>query len=183
MPGESLVRNGGRLHGFQLWVNLPRRDKKTPPRYQELPASAIPTGRDVNGAVQARVIAGEALGVEARIQTHTPIFYLHLTLEPGAVHVQPVGRSYNAFAYVVAGQATFDESAKPAQPRDLVVFSRNGESVRIANTGSTPLSLLLIGGEPIGEPVARYGPFVMNSREELYEAFEDFRSGKMGRIG
>jgi redox-sensitive bicupin YhaK (pirin superfamily) len=86
-------------------------------------------------------------------------------------------------AYIIAGQATFDDNAAAAQARDLVLLSRNGESVRIANTGSTPLSLLLIGGEPIGEPVARYGPFVMNSREELYEAFEDFRSGKMGRIG
>jgi quercetin 2,3-dioxygenase len=183
LPGDTLVRDGGVLHGFQLWVNLPKRDKMAAPRYQEVPGAGIPEGRDAAGGVTARVIAGEALATAARIETHTPIFFLHFTLQPGAVHVQPVPHSYNAFAYVIQGEAELDGEGTRAKPRDVAIFARDGEAVRIANTGAEPLSLLLIGGEPIGEPVARYGPFVMNTKEELYQAFEDFRQGRMGSIG
>ena len=183
MPGRDLVRTGGRLEGFQLWVNLPRRDKMTPPHYQELKSAEIPRARSADGGVEVRVIAGEALGTRGAIESRTPILYLHLTLSPGAQHIQPIPKSFHAFAYVIRGQAKFGGAADLAGADRVVVFSRDGEDIAIANPADEPVDLLLIAGEPIGEPVARYGPFVMNTREELAEAFQDFRNGKMGAIG
>jgi hypothetical protein len=178
MPGPDVAQNGGRLHGFQLWVNLPRAAKMAPPKYQELPSEQIPAG--ASSGVRAKVIAGEALGVRAAIGTHTPIQYAHFTVDPGAAHVHAVPRRYHAFAYVFRGAARL--SGALAVRGDLAVFGGDGDAVEIANAGEDPLDLLLIAGEPIGEPVARYGPFVMNTREELYQAFEDFRAGRMGAI-
>jgi redox-sensitive bicupin YhaK (pirin superfamily) len=163
-------------------VNLPRRDKMAQPRYQELPAVRIPAAQAAGGAVQVKVIAGEALGVRAAIGTHTPILYLHFTLAPGAAHVQEVPREYNAFAYVIEGAAGFGGDAPQAPGGSLVTFARNGDAVELRNTGNAVLDLLLVAGVPLGEPVARYGPFVMNTREELHQAVEDFRSGRMGTI-
>ncbi len=207
MPGAELASGGGKLHGFQLlrdprktergakqfldrlavraapfalWVNLPRKDKMAEPRYQELPGEGIPVGRSEDGRVEARVIAGEALGVAARISTHTPILYLHFTLEPGAEHAQAVPEGANAFAYVIDG--AMEAGGERVEEREFVVFERGGGTVRLKNAGEEKLSVLSIAGVPIGEPVARYGPFVMNSREELVAAFEDFRAGRMGRI-
>ena len=180
MPGAELASGGGKLHGFQLWVNLPRKDKMAEPRYQELPGEGIPVGRSEDGRVEARVIAGEALGVAARISTHTPILYLHFTLEAGAEHAQAVPEGANAFAYVIGG--AMETGGERVEEREFVVFERGGGTVRLKNAGHGKLSVLLIAGVPIGEPVARYGPFVMNSREELVAAFEDFRAGRMGRI-
>lgn len=178
MPGPDVAQNGGRLHGFQLWVNLPRAAKMAPPKYQELPSEQIPAA--ASSGVRAKVIAGEALGVRAAIGTHTPIQYVHFTVEPGASHVHAVARRYHAFAYVFGGSARFGSAL--ANRGDLAAFGGDGDAVEIANAGEGPLDLLLIAGEPIGEPVARYGPFVMNTREELYQAFEDFRAGRMGAI-
>ncbi len=184
MPGSELVRAGGRLHGFQLWVNLPRRNKMAPPRYQELPGAKIPEGQTASGDVKVKVVAGEALGVKASIDTHTPILYLHFTLQPGAWHVQPVLRQYNAFAYVVAGEAALGKRAAPVGEGQFAVFAKDGQSVTLVNPAGSgrPLSVLLIAGQPLGEPVARYGPFVMNTREEIYQAYEDYRAGRMGSI-
>ena len=178
LPGESLVRDGGRLHGFQLWINLPRRDKMISPRYQDTTAARIPVARNAERTVSARVIAGEALGARGVIDTRIPILYVHVTLEPGAEFTQEIPRSENAFAFVVEGEGLF-AGAKAGQ-YGVVLFDRSGDAVRIANRGAKPLGFLLIAGEPIGEPVARYGPFVMNSREELQQAVEDFREGRMG---
>ncbi|HYW46420.1 MAG TPA: pirin family protein [Bryobacteraceae bacterium] len=178
MPGETLVRDGGRLHGFQLWVNLPRKEKMSAPRYQDTTSARIPVARGADGAVTAKVIAGETLGTKGVIDTRIPILYLHLTLEPGAEHVQEIPRTENAFAFVISGEGLF--GGRPAGGAQVVVFDRGGDAVRIRNSGQKPLSLLLIAGEPIGEPVARYGPFVMNTREELQQAVEDFREGRMG---
>ncbi len=178
LPGEGLVRNGGKLLGFQLWINLPRKDKMIAPRYQDTPSARIPVARNAAGTVTAKVIAGEAMGVQGVIETRIPILYLNLTLEPGAEFEQPVPASQNAFAYVVEGEAEFD--GKTAGAGQVVLFGRGGESVGVRNHGAAPVSLLLIAGEPIGEPVARYGPFVMNTRAELQEAVDDFREGKMG---
>jgi redox-sensitive bicupin YhaK (pirin superfamily) len=182
MPGRDLVRTGGRLEGFQIWVNLPRRDKMTPPHYQELKAAAIPRAQSANGDVQVKVIAGESLGTRGAIESRTPMLYLHLTLQPGARHIQEIAASFNALAYVISGQAQF--AGLPEQHADgrVVLFSHDGEEIAISNPSDQPVELLLLAGEPIGEPVARYGPFVMNTREELVQAFEDFRSGKMGRL-
>ena len=182
MPARELVRTGGRLEGFQLWVNLPRRDKMTPPRYQELKSAGIPRATSARGDVQVRVIAGESLGARGAIESRTPILYLHLTLEPDATHLQAVPESFNAFAFVIRGQAQFSGHTEPQGPGRVVVFAKDGEEISISNPSSEPVELLLIAGEPIGEPVERYGPFVMNTRDEIMKAFRDFREGKMGTI-
>ena len=178
LPGEGLVRNGGKLLGFQLWINLPRKDKMIPPRYQDTPSARIPVARNSEGTVSAKVVAGEAMGVKGVIETRIPILYLHVTLDPGAEFEQPIPAGHNAFAYVVEGEASF--GGKAAGASQVAIFGRGGETVSARNAGAQPVSFLLIAGEPIGEPVARYGPFVMNTREELMQAVEDFREGKMG---
>ena len=182
MPELDFAKNGGRLHGFQLWVNLPKRDKMTKPRYQEIPSANIPVGTSEDGLVRVRVIAGESLGKHAVIETHTPIMYLHFTIQPGGRVTQPVPSEYNTFAYVIACEGSFGREFERATRGQMVMFAADGESISIENKGSHPLDLLVIGGVPLGEPVARYGPFVMNTRAEIYEAFEDFRSGRMGEI-
>jgi redox-sensitive bicupin YhaK (pirin superfamily) len=178
MPGATLLRDGGTLHGFQLWINLPRKDKMLAPRYQDTASDRIPVARADGGRVQVRVIAGESLGTPGVIDTRIPILYLHVTLDPGAEFTQSIPRSENAFAFVIDGEGAF--AGAKAAPNQVAVFDRAGETVRVANTGAGPLSFLLIAGEPIGEPVARYGPFVMNSREEIVQAADDFRAGRMG---
>jgi quercetin 2,3-dioxygenase len=178
MPGEGLVRTGGRLHGFQLWINLPRQDKMIAPRYQDTASARIPVAAGGDGRVQVKVIAGEALGTPGVIETRIPILYLHVTLAPGAEFTQPVPRTENAFAFMVEGEGTFGGTR--AAQNQVAIFDRAGAVVRVRNTGTGPLGFLLIAGEPIGEPVARYGPFVMNTREEVVQAVEDFRTGRMG---
>ena len=178
MPGEGFTRSGGKLHGFQLWVNLPRKDKMSKPRYQDTAADRIPVARNGDGGVAVRVIAGESLGTRGVIDTRIPILYLHATLAPGAEFTQAVPKSENALAFVIEGEGQFGGSA--ASANQVALFDRAGEAVHVTNHGGRPLSFLLIAGEPIGEPVARYGPFVMNSREELQQAVEDFRGGRMG---
>jgi redox-sensitive bicupin YhaK (pirin superfamily) len=184
MPAAEFAQSGGRLHGFQLWVNLPGKDKMMRPRYQEIPAARIPTARSEDGRVHVKVIAGEALGVQAAIDTRTPITYLHFQLQPGARVLQPVPREYNAFAYVVGGEGLFGEDERSASEGQMVIFAQDGDQVSILAPENTEsgLNVLLIAGVPLGEQVVRYGPFVMNTREEIHEAIEDFRSGRMGSI-
>jgi len=182
MPGRDLVRTGGRLQGFQIWVNLPKRDKMTAPQYQELKAAGIPHAETPNGDVKVKVIAGESLGTHGAIQSRTPILYLHLTLAPGATHVQEVAEKFNALAYIIRGEAQFNGTPERQGEGRLVLFAHDGGAVSISNPSSQPVDLLLLAGEPIGEPIARYGPFVMNTREEIYQAFADFRNGKLGEI-
>ncbi len=173
MPSKTIQRHGGQLHGFQLWVNLPRRDKMMTPRYQELPSSSIPTvTRD---GVTVRVVAGESLGAQARIDTRTPIFYFHVRLEPGAELVQPVDTDFNVFAYI------FEGSIEGASEDDMVIYDRDGDAVRV-RAGEAGAQLLLIGGRPIGERVVRYGPFVMNTEREIMQAIYDYQNGRMGEI-
>jgi redox-sensitive bicupin YhaK (pirin superfamily) len=181
MPEADFARQGGRLHGFQLWVNLPKSQKMTKPRYQEIPAAKIPVATSDDGLVTVRVIAGESLGARAVIETHTPIMYLHFSLKPGGSITQQIPSEYNAFAYVIEGEGYFgpEEHASRGQ---MVMFESDGDELTIVNRGAEALELLLIAGVPLREPVARYGPFVMNTREEIYQAFEDFRSGRMGEI-
>jgi redox-sensitive bicupin YhaK (pirin superfamily) len=179
MPSAGFQRSGGRLHGFQLWVNLPRRDKRMRPRYQDMAAERIPQVVSSDGKVRVRVIAGESLGAHAVIETRTPILYLHVTLQPGGRLNQPVPSEYAAFAYLFDGEARIGGEAVLDGQMALLGA---GDTIELVNPGSTPAELLLIGGVPLNEPVARYGPFVMSSREELIEAFADFRAGRMGRI-
>lgn len=180
LPGEGLVRDGGTLHGFQLWVNLPKKDKMSAPRYQDTPAASIPVVRDPKSSVTVRVIAGEALGVEGVIETRIPILYLHLLLEPGSRFEQAIPQTRNSFAYVIEGKGEFNGVA--ADARQMVQFDHGGDGVRVVNTGERVLSVLLLAGEPIGQPVARYGPFVMNSKNELLQAVQDYQEGRMGTL-
>lgn len=189
MPAAEFTRTGGRLHGIQLWVNLPQRDKMIAPRYQEIPASQIPVAQTEDGSVTVRVIAGAALGAKAVIETRTPIIYLHFTLQPGATIAQPVPQEYNTFAYVLEGTGLFGtDSFGTEQTRgedgQMVIFAQDGEEVSIANPpdAQTPLDLLLVAGVPLNEPVVRYGPFVMNTQAEIRQAIDDYRQGRMGRI-
>ena len=186
MPEHEFTRRGGRMHGLQLWVNLPRRDKMMTPRYQEIPSAQIPTGQNADGSVKVRVIAGEALGVKAAIDTRTPILYQHFTLAAGATLVHPVPAQYRVFAYPLSGSGTFgvDENEQPvgAKAQQMVIFGDEGEHVQITASADAPLDMLLLGGIPLNEPVVRYGPFVMNTEAEIHQAVVDFQSGRMGQI-
>jgi quercetin 2,3-dioxygenase len=184
MPSAEFQRTGGRLHGFQLWVNLPKRDKMTTPRYQEIPGSKIPKATSADGLVSVSVIAGEAMGKKAVIETRTPIIYLHYRLEPGGVAKQEVSHDYNAFAYVVDGAGLFGAQGELGADGQMVMFAPDGDRVRIENPADakTTLEVLLIAGMPLNEPIARYGPFVMNTNAEIHQAFEDYRLGRMGAI-
>ena len=184
MPAKDFVETGGRMHGFQLWVNLPASDKMTKPRYQEIPNSRIPKATSADGLVAVSVIAGSAMGKHAVIETRTPIIYLHYKLEPGCNVTQPVPDDYNAFAYVVDGEGWFGANGTRAGDGQMIQFAQDGEEVRIENpaNASDPLEVLLIAGVPLNESIARYGPFVMNTREEIHQAFDDYSQGRMGEI-
>ena len=184
MPEKEFARTGGRLHGFQLWVNLPARDKMIEPHYQDIPNAKIPIAESSDGLVKVKVIAGEALGKQAVIDTRTPIMYLHFTLQPGAKFTQPIQPDFNAFAYVVGGAGLFGVDEKSAQREQVVIFSNDGNeiSLKVPENATSPLDILLIAGAPLKEPVARYGPFVMNTKEQINQALEDYRTGKMGKI-
>jgi quercetin 2,3-dioxygenase len=182
MPSAEFTRTGGRMHGFQLWVNLPKRDKMMKPRYQEIPGSQIPKATSADGLVSVGVIAGEAMGRKAVIETRTPIIYLHYSIKPGGVARQQVSSTYNTFAYIVDGEGLFGAEREPAKDGQMVLFAQDGDEVRIENTGNATLDVLLIGGMALNEPIARYGPFVMNTENEIRQAFEDYRLGRMGEI-
>jgi quercetin 2,3-dioxygenase len=184
MPSSDFARDGGRMHAFQLWVNLPQRDKMMKPRYQEIPSSRIPKAVSADGLVSVSLIAGEALGQKAVIETRTPIVYLHYRIKLGGVMTQPVSGSFNAFAYVVEGEGLFGADRERAGDGQMVLFAQDGDEVRIENPAgaNATLEVLLIAGLPLNEPVARYGPFVMNTMDEIRQAIEDYRLGRMGAI-
>ncbi|HTR10958.1 MAG TPA: pirin family protein [Paraburkholderia sp.] len=184
MPDPEFTRTGGRMHGLQLWVNLPARDKMMAPRYQELPAAQIPVGRSNDGKVGVKVIAGEALGVKAAIETRTPILYQHFTIAPGARVEQPVPGEYRVFAYGLSGTGLYGPDAQAIEAQQMVSFASDGDTVTLAAAADAgaPLEVLLIGGVPLNEPVVRYGPFVMNTEQEIRQAVLDYQAGRMGRI-
>ena len=172
------------MHGFQLWVNLPQRDKMIQPRYQEIPRSRIPKATSPDGLVSVSVIAGEAMGEKAVIETRTPIIYLHYRIKPGGVVNQQVPHDYNAFAYVVDGAGFFGVESERGADGQMIMFAPDGDGVRIENQADAhaTLEVLVIAGVPLNEPIARYGPFVMNTEAEIHQAFEDYRRGRMGAI-
>ncbi len=184
MPSAEFQRTGGRMHAFQLWVNLPKRDKLMKPRYQEIPSAQIPKAVSADGLVSVSVIAGEALGQQAVIETRTPISYLHYQLKPGGSVTQRVPSDYNAFAYVIDGEGFFGSQHERATDGQMILFAQDGEEVMIQNSvdATTTLNGLLIAGLPLNERVVRYGPFVMNTREEIHQAIEDYQAGRMGTI-
>ena len=183
-PSKEFQKTGGTLHGVQLWVNLPKTDKMIRPHYQEIPAAKIPSVQTDDGKVTVRVLAGESLGARAVIETRTPIFYLDIRLERGGELIQPAARDFNAFGYVIAGPVVFSTDTVDVERGRMVAFKKDGDEIRIQATleNKSPARVLLIGGRPLNEPIARYGPFVMNTQQEVREAFEDYRSGRMGSI-
>jgi redox-sensitive bicupin YhaK (pirin superfamily) len=178
MPSARIQERGGRVHGFQVWVNLPARLKMTRPRYQEVPASRIPEARTPDGQAGVKVVAGEALGVRAVIDTHTPITYQDWTLDEGADVTVPLPEEQQALAYVFQGRAQVGE--RLVAEGQMALLSA-GDAVRLRG-GAGGGRLLLLAGVPVKEPVARYGPFVMNQESELVQAVRDFQSGRMGEI-
>ena len=174
LPAEAILRDGGRMHGFQLWINLPRADKMMKPRYQEIPSERIPESTKDDGSVSVRVIAGEALGTSAVIDTRTPILYLHLTLGEGGELDQSVPEDFNGFVYVFEGDV--DVEGTVLERAQMGVLG-SGDRVRIAHSGEGTAQCLLIAGKPLGEPVSRYGPFVMNYHAEIRQAVADLQDG------
>ncbi len=185
-PPEELVASGGLFHGIQLWVNLPAAQKWVPPRYQDIGAPRVTLMASADGASLVRVIAGEVAGRSGPGITHTPIAVVHATIAPDAVLELPWRRDFNALVYVLAGRGTVGERRAPIQGGQLAVLGR-GDFVTVAaardqESRAPELELLVLGGEPIREPVAAYGPFVMNRRDELVQAFEDYRAGRLGTV-
>ena len=182
MPDDELLENGGRLHGFQIWVNLPAKEKLIAPRYQDISTNLIPTAGSEDGKIWVKVIAGQSMGKNAVIDTRTPIMFLHAKLKPGAKLVQAIPSQFNAFAYVVEGNGCFGEESLAAHSDQLVLFENDGQTVSIETKDDQELSVLILGGLPLNEPVARYGPFVMNTQSEIVQALQDYQSGRMGAI-
>ena len=180
-PPEELVRSGGLFHGIQLWVNLPGRSKMLSPAYQNLEAEDVTLLASSDDAALIRVIAGEMDGHKGPGSTHTPIAIAHVTVSPGARVELPWNQEFNALAYGLEGVGTVGTELAPFGQGRLAVFGAGETLVFEAGPDST-LDVLLLGGEPIGEQVAAQGPFVMNTREELLTAFEDFRAGRMGTV-
>lgn len=183
MPSRAIREEGGRVHGFQIWVNLPAKDKMMAPRYQEVPRSRIPRASSEDGRAEVRVIAGEALGAKAVIDTHTPIVYQDWTLRSGADVTVPLSADHDAMVYVFEGAMTIGDDGTAVRDGQLALLAE-GDAVRFRGPaeGEPPARLLLLAGVPIREPVARYGPFVMNTQDEIRQAFVDFQSGRMGEI-
>jgi len=185
-PPESLVITGGLFHGFQLWVNLPAKKKMIPPAYQDITASQVTLLTSPDGGALVRVIAGELAGHKGPGVTQTPITMVHLTLSPGAEITLPWESTYNALVYGISGDGSVGAEVVPLSTGQLAVLG-DGDTITLrANQTQDQrhdaFDVLLLGGERIGEPVAAYGPFVMNTRDELRQAFEDFQAGKLGSI-
>jgi quercetin 2,3-dioxygenase len=185
-PPEEVVMRGGLFHGFQLWVNLPARLKLTPPRYQDIRGQAVTLLSSPDGGALLRVIAGEVAGHQGPGITYTPISLLHATLAPGARLELPWRPDFNALVYVLAGSGSVGTRRQPVRMGQLAVYGPGDVLSVEAAAGQErrhqQLDILVLGGQPIREPVAAYGPFVMNTRQELIQAFEDFQAGRLGTI-
>jgi hypothetical protein len=185
-PPEALVASGGLFHGIQLWVNLPSRDKMVDPRYQDITPGAVTLLTSPDAGALIRVIAGSVAGAHGPGVTHTPIALVHATLAAGARLELPWDPSYNALVYALAGSGSLGDDAVTITEGQLAVLGA-GDYVAVSaaprgDGRSSTLELLVLGGQPIREPVATYGPFVMNTREELAQAFEDYQAGRLGTI-
>jgi len=184
-PPESLVQSGGLFHGIQLWVNLPSTDKMVAPRYQDIGSNKVTLLSSPDGGALVRVIAGDVAGHPGPGITHTPIALVHATIAPEGQLRLPWPQGFNALVYALGGRGSVGDGV-PLASGQLAVLGA-GDVIRInadqLQDNHTPnFDVLILGGQPIREPVAAYGPFVMNTREELAEAFEDFRAGRLGQI-
>ena len=186
LPTEELVQKGGLFHGVQLWVNLPARLKWTPPRYQDIGAERLTLLSSDDGGALLRLIAGELGGHAGPGVTWTPITYLHATISPGAELRLAWRPDFNALAYVLAGRGRAGPQASELHEGQMAVFGE-GDAITVQadarQDGRSPsLEILLLGGQPIREPTVFHGPFVMNTREEIFQAVQDYHAGRMGSI-
>jgi len=174
---ELPEQEGGRMEGFQLWLNLPASDKMSPPWYRDIQSESIPEFTTPEG-VTVRVIAGESHGVTGAVQREpTQPLYLDLHFEPGASLAQRLPAAHNAFVYVYRGELRIGDTPVPAQRMALLKNSPASDGV-VLRAGDAPTRALLIAGLPLNEPISQYGPFVMNTQEEIFQAVEDFRAGR-----
>jgi redox-sensitive bicupin YhaK (pirin superfamily) len=186
-PPESLVASGGKFHGLQLWVNLPRAQKLVAPRYQDLSGQRVTMLASPDAGALVRVIAGEVAGHQGPGSTYTPMTMIHATVAPGASLTLPWRKDFNALAYVLSGTGSFGTEQIAARSGQLAVFGP-GESLTVAASAEqdqqhgTGLEVLLLGGAPIREPIAWAGPFVMNTKAEVLAAYDDFQAGRLGSI-
>jgi redox-sensitive bicupin YhaK (pirin superfamily) len=187
MPTEDLLQGGGLFHGVQLWVNLPAAQKWTPPAYQDLESAQVGLVASEDAGAVVRLIAGDLGGMSGPGVTRTPITYAHATLAPGARLRTRWRPEFNALAYVLSGRGTVGAERRPIHEGQLAVFG-DGAAVELGSDASQEekdragLEVLLLGGLPIREQVSWYGPFVMNTKEEIIAAIEDYQAGRMGSI-
>lgn len=185
-PPEHLVVSGGLFHGLQLWVNLPAADKMAQPRYQDLVSADTALATTSDGGALIRIVAGEIGDLHGPGATYTPITFSHTTVSAGASVELPWRQDFNALVYVLSGRGTVGADKQPIEAGQLALFGPGdflefaaGQSV----DGRTPdLDVVVLGGRPIKEPVAMYGPFVMNTKAELITAFDDYQAGRLGQI-
>jgi quercetin 2,3-dioxygenase len=186
LPPQQMIATGGRFHGVQLWVNLPAAQKWTPPKYQGIEPGDVTLLSSVDGGVLLRIIAGEVGGFAGPGSTSTPITYLHATLAPGARLELPWPADFNALVYSLSGRGHAGPDDRPVGDGQLAVFG-GGDVISIQaaqsqdSRGHNGWDVLILGGLPIREQVARYGPFVMNTKAEIIEAFEDYQAGRIMR--
>lgn len=185
-PPEALVASGGLFHGLQLWVNLPKADKWLEPKYQDLRGRESALLATPDGGTLVRVIAGEVAGHEGPGSTRTPMAMMHATVAPGARVRLPWQRDFNALVYVLSGEGSVGAEGRPVRTGQLAVLGA-GDTVSVAadrtqESRLAGLDVVVLGGRPIREPIAWAGPFVMNSRAEVLQAFEDYQAGKLGVV-
>jgi hypothetical protein len=185
-PPEQLIATGGLFHGIQLWVNLPAAEKWVDPRYQDLEAQDNLLLTSPDGGALVRVIAGDVAGHRGPGATRTPISLVHASVHPGAQLLLPWPREFNALVYVLAGSGTIGAEHRPIHTGNLAVHGA-GDALEVsadqAQEARHPvLDVLILGGRPIGEPVVAHGPFVMNTRDEIVQAFEDYQAGRLGTV-
>ena len=174
LPHPDFYDSGGVMHGFQIWVNLPAKDKMMQPRYQDIPSDNLPVVESVDGKIWAKVVAGEAMGAKAVIDTVIPIQFIHYRMKEDSSLVHKISTDLNGMIYMFGGQA--EVSGKSVEDGQLILLSE-GDEVEIS-TGDGAEFLILAGPE-INEPIARYGPFVMNTRQEIHQAVIDFQNGTL----
>ncbi|GGS12788.1 pirin family protein [Actinokineospora fastidiosa] len=179
VPPQDMVAKGGLFHGVQLWVNLPRTLKLAQPRYQDIGAADARLLSSDDGGVLVRLIAGDLAGHAGPGATQTPITYVHASVAAGARLAVPWPKEFNALVYVLSGSGVVGQEDRPLEEGHLAVL---GPGDALTLRGRSAWEVLVLGGRPINEPVARYGPFVMNTRQEIIQAFEDYQAGRLGQI-
>jgi len=175
LPHPDVMENGGLTHGFQIWVNLPAKDKMMAPRYQDIQSESIPQVNSEDGNVWAKVIAGKAMGVEAVIDTVIPITYIHMKMQPNSVYKHDCVLDENVMLYLFGGSIFVNEEV--VEDGELGLTTKGVELE--FSSGEHGAELLILGGQVLDEPIARYGPFVMNTREEIHQAIFDYNNGTL----